>query len=105
MKTINLSFKNNQNANCAFKCIPVPMPALITGFTHGYDKENGDVLFFFNLNEIPIKSKNDEVVKFLSTLKDNWQTASFKIIEDRISYNGECVSIGFDAHLFRLRKN
>ena len=101
----SLCFDKNSNVERALEATQVSLlkswesrDLNISGFTCGFDQDTGDVLFFFPLEDLERLSKENREHLF-NSLKHDWNTANFTILEEREGSGYEYFHVGF-AHLF-----
>ena len=90
MKAANLTF-----SNCTLS-----LPS--SGYINGYDKDTGDVLYFFPTKEL-YKFGKEEAQAALADIRKNWKDFSFEIAEEEILPTGTYPEVQFESLFFRLR--
>lgn len=104
----NLCFDDNVNNLRANKAALITIlrddryVGILRGYTYGFDKDTGDVLYFFPwefLNSV----KKEIRKEFLETIKKAWIDAKFEILDEREIDGDVYFDVGFKSYFFRLR--
>ena len=103
----NLCFDENENKERADEALNITLRkqefwCFISGCTHGFDVDTGDVLYFFPLLDIK-RLKEEDKKRFLDDIKKNWVDANFEILEEKELAGDEYFHVGFRSLFFRLK--
>lgn len=105
----NLCFDRNENTKRAedafsstIKKFLYTEDICVRGYTMGYDKDTGDILYFFYLYDI-CKWKNEDRERYFADAIKNWKDANFEIVEQRKVSGEEYFDVVSDSLLFRLK--
>ena len=69
-----------------------------------YDKDNNDILFFYPINELKMKTTNPYEREYVDKLKQSWRNLGYRVSEEHLAKSFNYLLIGFEAHVFRLKR-
>lgn len=103
----NLCFDGNANTKRAEEALKTVLRKrdfwfVLRGHISGFDKDNGDVLYFFPIEDFS-KVRKETKAKFISNLIEAWKNANLELVEQTELTGDIYFHVGFRSIFFKLK--